>query len=375
MRAVTIILGALLTTGWGSESHLSLKLEVKRAIKLGNGYLTEHRNDNGSWSDDEHPALSALVLTALERDPNSQPNLQADARKESYDWLLSQQQADGGIYTDGLATYNTSIAIMALLANGAGEYHAPIRKARAFLIGQQTNWDRKQKGDNKFDGGIGYGGTYKHSDMSNTHYALEAIYHSRVIALDQEVEEQPTLDWASALEFVSRCQNLPATNDQEWATEEASEKGGFVYFPGSSKAGKKPLKDGQTALRSYGSMSYTGLLSLVFADLSSEDPRVQAVLSWLGDNYSVDENPGMGQQGLYYYYQAMAKALAASGHETLSSSSGEQIDWRRQLGVKLVNTQQSNGAWLNESARWWENDDILVTAYAVLALEQLYSTM
>lgn len=369
-----LLLLTLSLLGLGNTPHLSLKLEVKRAIKLGNAYLLSEVQKEGWWSDDENPAISALVLTALERDPGSASAERKEVIQKGVQWILSKQQEDGGIYVEGLATYNTATTIMALLATGEEEHHEAIKKARAFLIGQQTDWDGKGEDDHQYDGGIGYGGTYKHSDMSNMHLALEAIYHSKKIALDTEKEE-PELDWDRALNFISRCQNLPETNDQAWVTDDPAERGGFVYFPGDSKAGEKPLKDGTTALRSYGSMSYAGLLSLVYAELSPLDPRVTSVLEWLGENFSVEENPGMKHQGLFYYYQAMAKSLAASGRETLKTKEGKEINWKNELGSKLVSIQGADGSWKNSTSRWWENDPVLTTAYAVLALEQLYYSM
>jgi len=357
-----------------NNAHLSLKLEVERAIKLGCNYLLTEAEDTDYWSDHEHPALTALALTALQRAPHNFTDDQQGRIKRGYRWLIDRQQEDGGIYTEGLATYNTATSIMALLASDNADYHTTILRARAFLVGQQTDWGKSGETDNRFDGGIGYGGTYKHSDMSNTHLALEAIYHSKRLALDTG-DPQPTLNWDAALQFISRCQNLPKTNDQEWATDDPEEHGGFVYFPGDSKAGEKPLKDNETALRSYGSMSYAGLLSLIFADLDADDPRVSAVTNWLTENFSVKENPGMKHQGLYYYYQAMAKSLAASGRHNLVTKGGRTIDWRSELGTKLVSTQKPDGSWINETSRWWENDPVLVTCYAVLALEQLHSTM
>ena len=47
--------------------------------------------------------------------------------------------------------------------------------------------------------------------------------------------------------------------------------------------------------------------------MKKEDARVQAVLKWVRDNYTVDENPGMGQKTVYYYYMVFAKALQAVG--------------------------------------------------------------
>ena len=43
---------------------------------------------------------------------------------------------------------------------------------------------------------------------------------------------------------------------------------------------------GRVALRSYGSISYAGLLSYIYADLKRNDPRVLAVFEWLRRNRS-----------------------------------------------------------------------------------------
>ena len=68
-------------------------------------------------------------------------------------------------------------------------------------------------------------------------------------------------------------------------------------------------------LRSYGSMTYAGLKSMIYCGAGPEDPRVKAATKWIKDHYTLAENPGMGQQGLYYYYQTMSKALAAANIE------------------------------------------------------------
>ena len=152
------------------------------------------------------------------------------------------------------------------------------------------------------------------------------------------------------------------------------DRGGFVYFPGDTKAGEQELEDGTIALRSYGSMSYAGLLSFIYADLEKDDPRIEAVMSWLGQNYTLTENPGVGQQGLYYYYQTIAKALSAAGLEHLISD-GKKVDWRAELSRKLLSTQREDGSWVNANSRWWENDPVLVTSYTILSLAQLHAVM
>ena len=72
-----------------------------------------------------------------------------------------------------------------------------------------------------------------------------------------------------------------------------------------------PQDDEKIPLRSHGSISYAGLKSYIYADLKQDDPRVKAVIDWLGRHYTLDENPGMGKQGLYYYLHLMTKALTS----------------------------------------------------------------
>ena len=270
--------------------YLSLKLESERAVTTGIAFLKEQQQADGNWGDAKTPALTALALTGILRDPNYDHEAETpDWVQRGFDFLRSNQKSDGGIYGKGLATYNTSTSMMALLALGKKEDEPMLLKARAFLINQQTDWGNKGESDDQFDGGIGYGGSYAHSDMSNTYLSLEALYHTKKLASDSEHGKQPKLDWDAAITFVSRCQNLPETNDQGFASDDPENKGGFVYFPNDSKAGEQELADGTVALRSYGSMSYAGLLSFIYADIEKDDPRIVAAMNWLSKNYTLDE--------------------------------------------------------------------------------------
>jgi squalene-hopene/tetraprenyl-beta-curcumene cyclase len=122
-------------------------------------------------------------------------------------------------------------------------------------------------------------------------------------------------------------------------------------------------------------MTYAGLLSFIYAKLSPADPRVIAVKEWLGKNYTLEENPGMGDEGVYYYYQTMSKALSAANIDTLPLDGGKEADWRSDLGGKLLSKQREDGSWVNNNGRWMESNPVLVTAYTVLALEQIYDSI
>lgn len=373
---ITLTLISSTAAQTAQNPYLSIKLEMKRAIERGNAYLQKEQDKEGFWREPKYPAYTALALTAALRSPSYEKN---ESVTKGYNWLTKQQKDDGGIYGKGLGTYNTATSIVALVSTGDKSHHPAILKARRFLINQQADWDTKGKADNKYDGGIGYGSSYNHSDLSNTYLAIEALRLSRNIAQDNAEGKQPELNWEAAIQFVSRTQNLKATNDQPGISDDGS----FNYFPGDSKAGHNENPDGTKTLRGYGSMSYAGLLSLIYAELDEKDPRVIAVKKWAGGNYSVKENPGMatkedpslGQQGLYYYYHAMAKALAAANVDKLPLKGGKKADWRKDIANELLKNQREDGSWVNENSRWWESDPVLVSAYAILTLEQIYHSI
>lgn len=356
--------------------YLSLQQELTQAIARGNAWLTTQQKEQGFWDDGGLPAFTALALASGVRDPSLDPKAELPEHlKKGFDWLLEQQKEDGGIYNRGLSVYNTATAMTALAAAGKAEFEPAIVRARRLLIAHQ--WDVGEKGENDDpnDGGIGYGSSDKYTDLSNTHLAIEALALTAHIVEDGNFGEQPDLDWEAAITFLSRCQNLTATNDQEWASDDPENKGGFIYNSIESKAGEQVLPDGTVAQRSYGSMSYAGLLSLIYAKLSPEDPRVVAVKEWLGRNYTVEENPNLGAQGLYYYYQAMAKALGAAGIDELPLENGGTADWRKDLTEKLLANQREDGSWANDNGRWMESNRVLVTAYTTLALIEINASI
>ncbi|MBI5443172.1 MAG: terpene cyclase/mutase family protein [Deltaproteobacteria bacterium] len=350
------------------KQDVSFRLELANAIAKGLKWLEKKQSADGSWSQPEYPALSALALTAFMGEPSGKyKSARPAVVQKGYAYLLKNVQSDGGIYSKASQTpmenYNTAIAMTALIVARDPAFEPTIRKARQYLIGLQN------------DGGIGYNKD-GHSDMSNSVMALEALYYSKYLARDEAGQKAKDLNWAAAVAFIQRCQNLPEYNKEAWVSDDPQNKGGFVYYPGDSKAGEMKTAGGKTALRSYGSISYAGLLSYAYADLTKDDPRVAAVLKWLAENYTLDENPGMGQEGLYYYYHMMAKALSAAGVTTLTTKGGRTVDWRRELALKLLSLQSGeDGSWVNQNGRWWEKDPVLTTSYSLIALEVLYRSL
>jgi squalene-hopene/tetraprenyl-beta-curcumene cyclase len=275
-------------------------------------------------------------------------------------YLQGHVRDDGGIYQEGsrYKNYETSLSIVAFNeANKDGRYNDLLAKAEKFVKAQQWDEDEGHEISSMSYGGAGYG-SHERPDLSNTSFLVDALH-----AIGRG-DDDPALQ--KALVFISRCQNQESEHN---TTEFASKvnDGGFYYTiaaGGQSQAGTTP--DG--GLRSYGSMTYAGLKSMIYAGVSRDDPRVKAAYEWIRRHYTVDENPGMGPQGLYYYYHTFAKALDTIGDEKLVDADGQSHDWRAELVQKLISTQKDDGSWINNNPRWLEGDPNLVTAYSLLAL-------
>jgi squalene-hopene/tetraprenyl-beta-curcumene cyclase len=336
-------------------------------------YLKKQQKPDHGWQAEiDPPGVSALVLKSFMEDERYDADM--PFLDHGFDKLLSYQVESGGIYQDVLANYNTAISISALAVSKEAEYKPAIAKALAYL--RSLQWSDQIEGpgqikvspDDPHYGGFGYGKRAR-PDMSNTQWAVEALHEAGVPPTDPA--------FAAALKFASRCQNASETNDQKWSSDD----GGFVYTDdgkeGSNAAGEYTGPDGKLLVRSYGSMTYAGLKSMMYAGLSKDDSRVKAAWGWIQKNYTVDENPGMAatgpenaKGGIYYYYYTMAKALHVYGSPTIVTPGGVTHDWRVDLTGKLASLQHADGSFVGDR-KWMEDNSVLVTSYAALALEEI----
>jgi squalene-hopene/tetraprenyl-beta-curcumene cyclase len=331
---------------------------IKAAIAKASAYLMQQgQADDGSFSSHAGPAITALCATALVK---SGTPADAPAVLKALAYLLSFKRPDGGIHPEKslVANYETAIAMMALAAcNTNGKYAAEIKAAEAFVKGLQWDGGEGPGPEDPAYGGAGYGKKNR-PDLSNTSFLIEALRSVGTPENDPAIQR--------ALVFVSRTQNLEGPNNT-LPFPAKNPDGGFYYTPaagGESQAGTTP----SGGLRSYGSMTYAGLKSMIFAGLGKDDPRVKAAVAWLGKNYGFEQNPGMGEAGLFYYFHTAARALDVFGEETFTDDKGVKHAWRSELADAVIERQQADGSWVNTTPRWMEGDPNLVTAYALLAL-------
>ena len=193
-------------------------------------------------------------------------------------YIDSFVQDDGGIYRDDslYKNYETCLAILCFSEVEGERYQTVLQRAQAFVKGIQ--WDEGEGHDPSSTsyGGAGYG-KHKRPDLSNTTFLIDALRASGVAEDDEALQR--------ALMFVSRCQNLESQyNTTPFSTKNPD--GGFYYTcaaGGSSQAGETATG----GLRSYGSMTYAGLKSMIYAGVTADDPRVEAALAWIRQNYSL----------------------------------------------------------------------------------------
>lgn len=343
------------------------------ALARGMAYLLQQQSPDGAWRSDVYAtfkdgtALTPLVLHALlvAADAGHNPPESRSARQRAAAWLARFATPDGRIDPgpDGLEypVYTAALTVQAF-AHPEQALHAAARAAWVkFLqerqLTEQLGW---QPADKPY-GGWGYcrvlprkplPGAFAppliESNLSATVFALDALQAAG--ALDAETANR-------ALVFVRRCQNTD---------------GGFHFIyddPVRNKAGAATLDPPR--FHSYGSTTADGLRAVLLAGLppSAEEPR--AALQWLNTHFRADTHPGVyvpthepNREAVYYYYAAsVARAFRA-----VPTALTGQGDWATALATELTRRQRPDGSWANPVELVRENEPLVATSYAVVAL-------
>jgi squalene-hopene/tetraprenyl-beta-curcumene cyclase len=362
--AVALAQPAKPASGTGKPTQAEWQAVVDKATK----YLKDKQDDKGGWSTDKNIGVTGVAVTGLLQ-TGTKPDAEPAAKGLKFIEGLINEKAGHIAGADprvGLQNYVTSVNVMALVAARQDDkYKKVVGNAAEFL--KKLQWDdgEGKKDADDFFGGAGYDSKSR-PDLSNTQFFLDALVAAGV------KQDDPAFKKVQV--FVSRCQNYKSEhNTAPWAGK--VNDGSFVYSAaagGSTKTTDDPLDGSKDALPGYGSMTYAGVKSLIYAGVGKDDPRVKTALAWLKKNYTVDTNPGMPPQlaarGLYYYYHTMSKALDVLGEDTFEDEKGVKHDWRTDLFRAIEKRQKADGSWTNETDRWMEGDPALVSGYMLMAL-------
>jgi squalene-hopene/tetraprenyl-beta-curcumene cyclase len=353
-------LAALPYVAFGAPSADDVKGVVDKAL----GFFKGAQKDGGNFADDPRagePGLTALIAAALVRNGVAADN---PVVSKALKFLESKVQKDGGVYDRGLSNYMTCLAIMTFKeSNKDGKYDKTVEAAVKYVKSLQFADGLTE--DNASFGGAGYDKPTAKArpDMSNTHFMVEALLAAGVSKDDPAIKR--------AMVYISRSQNLESDEFNKLAfAKKASEddKGGFVYNLADADNPKSPKRTADGGLRSEGGMTYAGLKSFLYSGVGKDDKRVKAAVEWIRKHYTVTENPGQKDAGLYYYYHTFAKAMDALGEDMFADAKGTKHDWRQELFDELKKQQKDNGSWANKNGAFLENLPELATAFAVLSI-------
>ncbi|MBL8694396.1 MAG: hypothetical protein JNJ88_09905 [Planctomycetes bacterium] len=347
----------------------------KKAIE----FLLKRQMESGGFGSQitrgQDLGVTALVAQALWCWPGEMPAPVRAAAEKATEIVAAGARPDGSIHGGGLENYTTSASLGALVRAKNPKYDEIIKKAKEYISGLQADAGEKYSEDHWAYGGWGYGNEER-PDLSNTQMAMDAL------RLAGTPPDDPAM--RRALVFLQRCQNRTDSNHIEISRDGvvavSGNDGGGVYYPGKSQAGSEKTADGKEIPRSYGSMTYALLKGFVFAGLPNDDPRLKDAFAWCQRHYTLDRVPGyeemakiqprIAYQGLFYYYLTLATALSAFGTDVVETPDGVRHAWRKELASRVASLQKVDGSFVNSnSQRWFEGDEVLATAYAVLVLD------
>ncbi|MBX9583941.1 MAG: terpene cyclase/mutase family protein [Gemmataceae bacterium] len=334
------------------------------ALAGGVKYLLDRQSPDGTWRSDVYatfkdgPALTPLVVVALQAagDPAS-----AAARRKGSEYLAGLIRPDGTTAADiDYPAYTAALGVTALSHPDNKDLRPARDRWLKFLLDRQLTERLGWSPEDKEYGGWGYcrvvpkkptpgalAPPLVESNLSATVYALDALRAAGVA--DREVYDK-------ALVFVRRCQNPD---------------GGFHFVyddPVRNKAGSPDLTAKPVRFHSYGSTTADGLRALRLAG-EPDAARIEQARAWLATHFRADRHPGdyvpahePNRDAVYYYYAA-SLARSLRGWDPFSGRS-----WQQELSGALVERQAVDGSWANPVELVRENDQLVATSQAVIAL-------
>lgn len=349
---------------------------IQKSLSDALAYLFQTQREDGSWPSDykqlEGAATTSLVLYALSHIPADVRPAQFDQRIScAVNYLLGGVEAKGYVVrpdgTPDYPTYATATTLHALGRLGGAAPTDVRAKLVHYLLAAQLTPDRGFPADHPHHGGwdmlgdLAARGVTTGTNISVACFVLASLREERRRVADKSDTLAKEIDAAltRAAGWIARCSN--------------SSDGGYFFHPDPfdpmNKAGWDDKKHERP--RSYGTATCDGLRGLLYCGAKLDDPRVVAAMAWLEKHDDVKTVPGFEKtkelgwhEGLrFYYYATLAKLLAELPPDKLPKH-------RQALPAVLLSLQHPDGRWQNTSAAMREDDPILATSLAIIALSQ-----
>jgi hypothetical protein len=366
-------------------------------LALGVDYLLAQQSKDGVWRSDVYAtfkdgtALTPLAVTALQEAHDAgirNPAIETAIKKGCE--YLAQFVKDGTVAppTDGFdyPIYTAALALKAFSHPTAPDFakhrSAWVKDLKDRQLTEKLGW----KPEEKQYGGWGYCRVIPKKPEPNTFAPnlIESNLSATVFALDalRTAGETDAEMYKAAAIFVRRCQNWnPPPEGKPAPPWQRFFDGGFFFIyddPVRNKAGQldvaPPVVDNKThylMFPSYGSTSADGFRALALCNDPADKERIESARRWLLTNFRADHHPGRyikahepNRDAVYYYYAASA---ARAFHDS-KLELPEGRDWSAEWSYELAKRQAKDGSWENPVELVRENDPLVATSNAVLAL-------
>ena len=348
----------------------------------GHAYLIAQQAADGGWHSEAYGALrsgaaaTSLALYAISHLPLDRLDRHRDSVDRAVAFLRKGLQESGVVYSpDGTADYPNYATAMTLTALKRLEMPFPASESRRMLqclIASQLTQTRGWKPPDPDYGGWDFIGDSlgdwrlsTGTNVSVSSFVLEALRTA-----DSKGNEAA---FTRALDWLKSCQNLPGD-------------GGFFYTPRLQDSLNKaayevqgPGMEGpahthrQRHPRSYGTATCDGIRGLIYCGLEPNDARVRAAVRWIRERDGGADVPGFEQSPehanwkeslRFYYYAALAKTSALVPDIITPGRRAELIEIIR-------SSQAPDGSWANERSDMREDDPLIATSFALIALSEL----
>jgi squalene-hopene/tetraprenyl-beta-curcumene cyclase len=345
--------------------------KIDEAIRKAAAFLLSQQKEEGHWPSRTYgvlnsgQALTPFVLNALLQVPPEVAEIPRAKLELGFAWLRKSIAKEGAVGLDDpqmheYPNYASAMSLMAFVRDkrAGKDDAAAIEKLALYLRAQQmanATWPK----DHAAYGAWGYGRRRDatdpgHVDISMTRHVMQALRMS--------LKDGAEFDgFAKALQFLARVQNFdPASADAD---------GGFIFsnvIPGLNKGGKDGARH-----RSYGSPTADGILALLAAGVKRDDPRMIAAIGWLEKHHATGGKPDAPNDdargmnfGIRFYYAAVSAEVLS----TLKIEKAGEQDWRKPLLDMLLASQREDGSFSNQNFMVKEDDPLIATPLALLAL-------
>ena len=327
-------------------------------------YLWNQQAGDGGWHSHTYgllrsgQALTPFVLDALLQIPAEIGTLPQSKLDRGLDFIRNHTRQDGalGMADPGIPdypNYSTALAVSTLCRARRPGWEAQVQPMVGYLRAQQFTEQNGWSPADPVYGAWGMGGGRRtppdtgHVDISMTRYVLEALRAAGTPSSDPL--------FAHARTYLQRCQNFDPN--------QGGLDGGF-FFSTTEADTNKAGQDGPR-FRSYGSTTADGILALLAAGSSPDDPHIVAGEKWLLSHHRDMEVPGFvgaayqrWPRGLTFYYSSASMQAFRALRAAPGSSVAE--------GLKRV--QHIDGSWANPENLVKEDDPLIATPFAIRAL-------